>query len=77
VRRGGRLLYATCSLDRAENEEVAAWIAAEVPGLAPFPLARALGEPLADAAGARGHELRLWPHRHGTDGFYLAAFERT
>ena len=31
---------------------------------------------IARAAGAAGHELRLWPHRHGTDGFYVAAFER-
>ena len=30
----------------------------------------------ACAAGAKGHELRLWPHRHGTDGFYVALFER-
>jgi 16S rRNA (cytosine967-C5)-methyltransferase len=23
-----------------------------------------------------GDTLRLWPHRHGTDGFFAAAFER-
>jgi 16S rRNA (cytosine967-C5)-methyltransferase len=23
-----------------------------------------------------GMYLRLWPHRHGTDGFFAAAFER-
>ena len=23
-----------------------------------------------------GERLRLWPHRHGTDGFFAAAFER-
>jgi 16S rRNA (cytosine967-C5)-methyltransferase len=23
-----------------------------------------------------GTQLRLWPHRHATDGFFAAAFER-
>jgi 16S rRNA (cytosine967-C5)-methyltransferase len=76
VKKGGRFAYATCSVATEENEEVALALAAEVPGLAPLPLAAALGEALAGALGAEGHELRLWPHRHGTDGFYLALFER-
>ena len=75
VKRGGRLVYATCSVLRVENDEVAAF-AAGLPGLAPFPLARTLGEPLASALGVDGHLLHLWPHRHGTDGFFAAAFER-
>jgi 16S rRNA (cytosine967-C5)-methyltransferase len=75
LRPGGRLVYATCSVLRAENEEVAAF-AAGLRGLAPFPLARTLGEPLAAALGVEGNLLRLWPHRHGTDGFFAAALER-
>jgi 16S rRNA (cytosine967-C5)-methyltransferase len=75
VRPGGRLVYATCSVLRVENEEVAAF-AAGLPGLAPLPLARTLGEALAAELGAEGHLLRLWPHRHGTDGFFVAAFQR-
>jgi 16S rRNA (cytosine967-C5)-methyltransferase len=75
VRPGGRLVYATCSVLRAENDEVAAF-AGGLAGLAPFPLARTLGEERAREAGVEGHLLRLWPHRHGTDGFFAAAFER-
>ncbi|HVP69543.1 MAG TPA: RsmB/NOP family class I SAM-dependent RNA methyltransferase [Anaeromyxobacteraceae bacterium] len=75
VAPGGRLVYATCSVARAENEEVSAF-AAGLPGLEPAPLSRALGEDLARRLGAPGHELRLFPHRHGTDGFFAAAFER-
>jgi 16S rRNA (cytosine967-C5)-methyltransferase len=75
VRPGGRLVYATCSVTRAEDEEVAAF-AAGLPGLAPLPMERAAGAELARAAGANGHELRLWPHRHGTDGFFVATFQR-
>jgi 16S rRNA (cytosine967-C5)-methyltransferase len=60
VRPGGRLVYATCTLRREENEEVA----------------QAFGERAADFT--RGDSgLRLWPHRHGTDGFFAAAWERS
>ncbi len=72
---GGRLVYATCSITRVENDDVASY-AASLPGLAPFPLERTLGAELARAAGVDGHLLHLWPHRHGTDGFFVAAFER-
>jgi 16S rRNA (cytosine967-C5)-methyltransferase len=75
VKPGGRLVYATCSVTRAEDEEVAA-VAAGLPGFMPLPLERTLGAEVARAAGAVANELRLWPHRHGTDGFYVAAFER-
>ena len=44
--------------------------------LAPFPVAEALGAELAGALGAVGHTLHLLPHRHGTDGFFAAAFRR-
>jgi 16S rRNA (cytosine967-C5)-methyltransferase len=75
VKPGGRLVYATCSVARVENEEVAA-SAAALPGFVPAPLEKTLGAGVARAAGATGNELRLWPHRHGTDGFFVAAFER-
>jgi len=63
---------------RAEDEEVAL-AAAALPGFAPLPLEKTLGPGparAAGAAGAAGNELRLWPHRHGTDGFFVATFER-
>jgi len=76
VAPGGRLVYATCSVTRVENEEVAAY-ASSLPGLRPVPLARTLGEDLARQAGAQGNLLHLWPHRQGTDGFFVAAFEKS
>ena len=36
----------------------------------------ALGAERAAALGVEGHTLQLLPHRHGTDGFFMAAFER-
>ena len=76
VKPGGRLVYATCAIGRAENAEVAEHLVREAPGFEPLPLAAALGEPLARSLGADGATLQLLPHRHGTDGFFLAAFQR-
>jgi 16S rRNA (cytosine967-C5)-methyltransferase len=75
VKPGGRLVYATCSLLAAENEEVAARFAASVKSdFTVVPCGAALaGQRIALEA---GDTLRLWPHRHGTDGFFAAAFER-
>jgi 16S rRNA (cytosine967-C5)-methyltransferase len=71
VRLGGRLVYATCSLEPEENEAVAGAFLAAQPGfeidpLDEFPL------PL-DADGW----LRCLPHRHGTDGFSAVRFRRS
>jgi 16S rRNA (cytosine967-C5)-methyltransferase len=77
VRPGGRLVYATCSLGRSENEEVADFAEREA-GLRPAPLAPLLGAERAAALGAapEASRLQLYPHRHGTDGFFLAVLER-
>ncbi|HSN14218.1 MAG TPA: class I SAM-dependent methyltransferase, partial [Anaeromyxobacteraceae bacterium] len=72
---GGRLVYATCAIGRTENDDVADFAARELP-LDPAPLAPLLGEERALALGVDGNRLRLLPHRHGTDGFFVAAFVR-
>ena len=79
LRPGGRLVYATCSLLREENEEVAAAFT-EAQGREFEPLAAA--DLLREARVERAAELddagclRLWPHRHHTDGFFAAAWRR-
>jgi len=75
LRPGGRLVYATCSVGQTENGEVADYAEREV-GLLPVPLAPLLGEERARALGVAGARLELFPHRHGTDGFFVAAFEK-
>ncbi|MFL5416114.1 MAG: RsmB/NOP family class I SAM-dependent RNA methyltransferase [Myxococcales bacterium] len=76
VRPGGLLVYATCSINRAENEQVREAFLAAHPGFAPEPVSGLLGADRAKGLGAREHDVQLLPDRHGTDGFYLAGFRR-
>jgi 16S rRNA (cytosine967-C5)-methyltransferase len=71
VRPGGRLVYAVCSVLREEAEDVVASFLAAAPdfSVAPFEAAEARGLSSEPA-------IRLLPHRHGTDGYYIASFAR-
>jgi 16S rRNA (cytosine967-C5)-methyltransferase len=74
VKPGGRLVYATCSLLAEENEDVAEMFLKKHPEFAPTPCGEILRQQgiKIDA----GERMRLWPHVHGTDGFFAAVFER-
>ena len=70
VRSGGGLLYSTCTVLRRENEAVVETFLKDspefsleeftLPGIGPVP---------------KGY-ITLWPHRHGTDGFFMAKLRR-
>ena len=75
VRPGGRLVYATCSILREENDAVAAAFQEEHPEFQPLSCAELLAT--QRIALDTGERLRLLPHLHGTDGFYAAAFVKT
>ncbi len=72
VRPGGRLIYATCSLLQEENEAV---VDAFLQAYPTFAAAAGPADFPAGLLSAQGR-LRLWPHRHGTDGFSAACLER-
>jgi len=74
LKPGGRLVYATCSILSEENEAVADAFAAEHADFKPLSCTDLLAT--QRIALATGERLRLSPHRHGTDGFFAAAFQR-
>ena len=69
VRPGGRLVYATCTLRREENEEVALGLERAHPELRRIP-------PDLPSELVRDGFLRTWPHLHDTDGFFAAAWHK-
>jgi 16S rRNA (cytosine967-C5)-methyltransferase len=74
LKPGGRLVYATCSILSEENEAVADRFASEHPEFTALSCTELLAT--QRIAIDTGERLRLWPHRHGTDGFFAAAYER-
>jgi 16S rRNA (cytosine967-C5)-methyltransferase len=70
VRRGGTLVYATCTFRREENEEVALAVERAHPELA------RVAPPVPAALVGADRFLRALPHLHGTDGFFAAAWAR-
>ena len=83
LKSGGRLVYATCSLLPQENEAVAEAFTASHGDFAALEVGKLLSEIKVEAAGnlCSGGEsgqkyLRLWPHRHQTDGFFAAVWQK-
>ena len=77
VAPAGRLVYATCSVLRAETQARADGFLGRHPDFLAVPADSVTPERLPDAALFDEGYLRLTPYRHGTDGFFAAVFERT
>jgi 16S rRNA (cytosine967-C5)-methyltransferase len=70
VKQGGRLIYATCSICHAENGNVATeWEIEAGDSWEPWPF---------DVTTRRGesHYYKLLPHKHKSDGFFIARWKR-
>ena len=83
LKPGGRLVYATCSILPQENEAIAEAFSAEHGDFELLDAGALLEQSkvpdaasLCVGAGSGGVYLRLWPHRHQTDGFFAAAWVR-
>jgi 16S rRNA (cytosine967-C5)-methyltransferase len=74
VKAGGRLIYATCSLLRDENEQIAEAFLQSNPEFRLVPANSILAQQEIDLD--TGEYLKLLPHLHQTDGFFAAVFEK-
>jgi 16S rRNA (cytosine967-C5)-methyltransferase len=83
LKSGGRLVYATCSVLPAENEDIAQAFGLANPEFVPLEASQVLAglkveqAPTLCVGGENGGRyLRLWPQRHATDGFFAAVWQK-
>lgn len=78
VKSGGRLVYATCSPLRREDEAIAEAFSAGHPEFKLQPAVEVLKASQVERAEEldAGGFMRTWPQRHGTDGFFAAVWQR-
>ena len=74
VKPGGTLVYSTCTLFREENELTVQEFLKKHPSFELKGLAERMPEPFAEKV--RDGMLTLYPHRDGTDGFFIARMVR-
>ncbi len=67
LRPGGRLVYSVCTFPRAETDAVCDALLRHRPELEPE---------AAEGPDGGAERIRLWPHRHGCDGMFVAAFRK-
>ena len=70
VKPGGVLLYSTGTLLRRENEDIVTEFLETHPEFAPEPFT-------LPGIGETDGMLTLWPHIHGTDGFFMAKLRKS
>ncbi len=80
---GGRVVYSTCSIAPEENEYVVSKILEAFNDVRIVPIELGVGRPgITDLPNLPiSNEvrkcLRIWPHEHGMQGFFLCVLERT
>jgi 16S rRNA (cytosine967-C5)-methyltransferase len=71
LKPGGKLIYAVCTLTRAETERVANQVGAQCAALEPLPLRNPF-----DAEAPPSARLWLWPQFTGGNGMFVAAWRK-
>jgi 16S rRNA (cytosine967-C5)-methyltransferase len=75
VRPGGVLVYSVCTTEPEEGDGVVTAFLRARPDFSPDPPGD-LPPGLEPTGGADSGMMSVWPHRQGTDGFYIARFSR-
>jgi len=83
LKAGGRLVYATCSILPQENEAIAQAFSEANSEFTPLDVGEIMSNLKVEGAaslcsgGEAGQRyLRLWPHKHQTDGFFAAVWQK-
>lgn len=74
VKKGGTLIYSTCTIGKDENEDMVRWLTENTP-LKPESLDAYLPEELLSDTTKKGY-LQLLPGIHKCDGFFIARLKR-
>jgi 16S rRNA (cytosine967-C5)-methyltransferase len=80
VKKGGRIVYVTCSILPAENDDAIDWFLSHHSGFAVRPVAKVLADAgltsLDEVVKHTRHGLQMTPRLTGTDGFYVSVLDR-
>lgn len=75
VKKGGVLVYSTCTLCRKENEKNLEWFLKDHPDFTAEDISEFLPEGWDTETAKKGY-LTLLPHKTGTDGFFISKLRR-
>lgn len=70
LKSGGTLVYSTCTLNRAENEDMIRWFLSEHPEFEPVDFT------LSDTQTSEYGIMTLWPDEWDSDGFFVAKLKK-
>ncbi|MFJ7746987.1 16S rRNA (cytosine(967)-C(5))-methyltransferase RsmB [Peribacillus sp. NPDC097295] len=75
LKQGGQLVYSTCTVDKAENDNVAAAFLEKHPE---FEMDATLSDRMPESVQpfVEGHTLQVFPQYFSSDGFFIASFRK-
>jgi 16S rRNA (cytosine967-C5)-methyltransferase len=77
LKKGGTLVYSTCTMDREENDEVVSWFLDKHTDFERDPmLIERLPAKIRGNAEYNGAQIQILPHHFGTDGFFISSLRK-